>query len=324
VPARDLSATTIRSLDDIDFEDSSSVGVKAANVAVLGKLAFFGDVAPQGFAIPFFFYDEFMRYNGLYEEVARLQNVSGFDVDIAVRAQVLEDLRQDIEQADVPAWMMVALADLHQSFPADTRIRLRSSTNNEDLPGFSGAGLYDSFTHRPDEGHISNSVKQVFASLWNLRAYEEREFFRIDHAAAAMGILVHPNYSDELANGVAVSDDIVYQGQSDAPGRAYYVNVQVGEDLVTNPEADSIPEELLLSSVSSERDQLIRRSNRADGETILGATYIDELRFAMNRIHQAFRELYRVEADQQFAMEIEFKITASGQFAIKQARPWVY
>ena len=80
------------------------------------------------------------------------------------------------------------------SLPDRTPLRCRSSTNNEDLPGFSGAGLYDSFTHRPDEGHLSESIKQVYASLWNYRAFEAREFYRIDHFTTAMGVLVHPQF----------------------------------------------------------------------------------------------------------------------------------
>jgi phosphoenolpyruvate synthase/pyruvate phosphate dikinase len=203
-------------------------------------------------------------------------------------------------------------------------IRMRSSTNNEDLPGFSGAGLYDSFTHNPDEGHISKTVKQVFASLWNFRAFEAREFHRIDHLQAAMGVLVHPNYSNERANGVAVSDDIVYQTQGQRLGRTYYVNVQVGEDLVTNPDAESVPEEMLLNSITSSADRVVRMSSRAPGQSLLSPEHREEMRVYLNRIHNKFRELYKVQPGQPFAMDIEFKVTAEGRLEIKQARPWVY
>ena len=78
-----------------------------------------------------------------------------------------------------------------------TPIRCRSSTNNEDLAGFNGAGLYDSHTHRPDEGPLSETVRQVWSSLWTFRGTEEREFHRIDHLAAAMGVLVQREHLDQ-------------------------------------------------------------------------------------------------------------------------------
>ena len=61
-----------------------------------------------------------------------------------------------------------------------------------------------------------------------------------------MGVLVHPSYQDELANGVAVTFDPL-AGNHDR----YYVNTQLGEDLVPNPEAHSAPEELLLRKSGS-------------------------------------------------------------------------
>ncbi len=324
LPDRDLSITQIRPLNEVAFTDSINVGVKAANVATLRTLDFPAEAIPDGFAVPFYFYDEYMKYNNFYNDVERMLALPDFADDTDERERVLEILRDGIEDGDMPAWMMDDLAELQNTFPENMPIRLRSSTNNEDLPGFSGAGLYDSFTHRPDEGHIAKSVKQVFASLWNFRAFEEREFYKIDHFRAAMGILVHPNYDDEAANGVAVSDDIVYEVTGVNPGRTYYINVQVGEDLVTNPNEESIPEELLLNSVLPLKDRLIGSSNRTNGEFLLTSEFKTDLRDYMNRIHHGFRQLYAVEAGQQFAMEIEFKITYDGVLAIKQARPWVY
>ena len=48
----------------------------------------------------------------------------------------------------MPERMMADLAALHMSFPEGTSFRCRSRTNNEDFPGFSGAGLYDCYTHK--------------------------------------------------------------------------------------------------------------------------------------------------------------------------------
>ena len=205
--------------------------------------------------------------------------------------------------------------------PEGQSLRYRSSTNNEDLPGFSGAGLYDSKTQDPEETEedgIDKSIKGVWASLWNFRAFTEREFHRIDHAAAAMGVLVHPNYSDELANGVAVSFDPF--GRRDG---SYYVNTQLGEDLVTNPEAHSVPEEMLLHADGAYT--VTARSNQVPaGQLLMSDAQLGQLRRHLDAIHDEFEELYGIGSGEEFAMEIEFKITSDNVLSIKQARPWVF
>ena len=311
VPERDLSTTDITNLDEIDFDDWTAFGVKAANVATLGTFGFPDGTVPEGAAVPFYFYDEFMEFNGFYDDVEAMLASPEFQSDYATQEAMLKELRDAIKDAPMPDWMMDALTELQESFPKGTSIRCRSSTNNEDLPGFSGAGLYDSKTQHPDEGHMSKCIKQVYASLWNFRAFAEREFYRVDHLATAMGVLAHPNYSDELANGVAVTTDPVYFTES-----TYYLNTQIGEDLITNPDALSVPEEVLLDQ--SGGYEVIHDSNQlARGELTMTDAQFEELRIYL-------AALYDVEPGEPFAIEIEFKITSDNQLAIKQARPWIF
>ena len=317
-PERDLSVQAITPLSEIGFEDYDAFGVKAANVAELGKLGFPEGTAPGGFAIPFYFYDEFMKHNGFYDDVDALLADEDFLTDYDEQEDELKDLRKEIKDGESPEWMIEALEAMHGTYPAGQSLRYRSSTNNEDLPNYSGAGLYDSKTQKPEETEddgIDKSMKQVFASLWNFRAFVEREFYRIDHAKTAMGILVHPNYTDELVNGVAVSFDPLY-GKEDH----HYVNSQVGEDLVTNPDAYSLPEELLLKPDGSYG--ILHYSNQGESERLLMSdSQVRQLRRHLDTIHDHFDGLYDIDP---YAIEIEFKITSEDRLAIKQARPWVF
>ena len=320
-PERDLAVTEITPLSDIEFDDWNAFGVKAANVAVLGTLDFPENTVPDGHAVPFYFYDEFMKHNGFYDDVEELLADPEFQSDYDTQEKELKKLRKKIKKGETPEWIIAALEEMHAGFPADTSLRYRSSTNNEDLPGFSGAGLYDSKTQHPDETEedgIAKSLKQVYASLWNFRAFTEREFYRVDHLAAAMGVLVHPNYSDELANGVAVSFDPIRMRYGN-----YYVNSQLGEDLVTNPDAHSAPEEILLHQ-GGEYTVLATSNQVQRGQLLMSDAQMDQLRRHLELIHDEFAELYGVEADEPFAMEIEFKITSDDILSIKQARPWVF
>ena len=320
-PVRDLSVTEITALSDIGFDDWDAFGVKAASVAVLGTLDFPDGTVPDGFAVPFYFYDEFMKANDLHSKVSTMLADSTFQTDYDTQEAELKKLRDAIKDATTPDWIITALEEMHGAYSAGQSLRYRSSTNNEDLPGFSGAGLYDSKTQDPDETEedgIDKSIKGVWASLWNFRAFVEREFYRIDHEKTAMGVLVHPNYSDEWVNGVAVSFDPLY----DKAGH-HYVNSQVGEDLVTNPEAYSLPEELLLKPDGSYT--ILHYSNLVESVRLLMSdSQLRQLRRHLDTIHDHFEGLYDPAAGEPFAMEIEFKITSKNALAIKQARPWVF
>ena len=343
---RDLSKTSITSLSSVSFADWTAFGVKAANVAELTKVSLPTGTAPVGYAVPFYFYDEFMKQATVSEEtilgkkkapdnekitlpagttlasaVTQMLAHSKFQTDADIQEEMLDDLRKAIKNASSPAWIITALTTMHGNYPDGQSLRYRSSTNNEDLADFNGAGLYDSKTQDPDEtvdDGIDKSIKAVWASLWNHRAFIERDFYRVDHTTVAMGVLVHPNYSDEKANGVAVSYDPV----TDLDGY-YYVNTQIGENLVTNPEANALPEKLLLDPAGAAT--VLARSNIGPRHNLLMTdAQMIQLRDSLKAIHDHFETLYNPGVGVGFAMEIEFKITAQNKLAIKQARPWVF
>ncbi len=320
-PERDLTITSITALSEIGFDDWDAFGVKAANVAVLGKLGFPAGTVPDGFAIPFYFYDEFMKHNGFYDDIDEMLADEDFQTDFDTQASELKKLRKAIEKGETPEWIIDAIKEMNKGFPEGINRRYRSSTNNEDLPGFNGAGLYDSKSQKPseDEEDLAKSLKEVYASLWNFRAFVERDFHRIDHKAAAMGILVHPSYRDELANGVAVSFDPI-----DGLDEYYYLNTQLGEDLVTNPEAHSVLEEIRLHRSGGYYLVLGTSNQVPPGQLLMSDAQLSQLGRHLEVIHDHFERLYNPAPDEPFAMEIEFKITSDNILAIKQARPWVF
>ncbi|HEX9986226.1 MAG TPA: PEP/pyruvate-binding domain-containing protein [Thermoanaerobaculia bacterium] len=319
-PPRDLTVTQIRGLDGLTHADVKGYGAKAANVGELRRFLP-RNVVPDGYAVPLSYYDTFMTETGLYDKARKMMGKKSFAADPAKREAALEKFRERIEDEKIPGALAKKLRAMQQMFPDETPLRCRSSTNNEDLEGFSGAGLYDSFTHRPDEGKIDKTIRQVWASLWNFRAYEEREFYRINHFATAMAVLVHPNFDDEGANGVAVTKNPY---DPNFPG--FYVNVQVGEELVTNPEGGAIPDEFLISAIGEQGEyetQYIRHSSLTNGKNVLTNEQIEALTEVMEQIQSHFRVVYGKQQDPAFAMDIEFKIAAGGGLIVKQARPWV-
>jgi len=322
IPPRDLGPRSIVALNDLAWGDVRAFGAKASNLAELRR-AIDPQFVPDGFAVPFSFYHDFMVANGLYDDVQALL-VDPAMQDDTQRKDMLKTFRKTIKNAPLTTPMRDQLDAMHRAFPEGTTPRCRSSANNEDLVGFTGAGLYDSYTHRLDEGHIEKSIKQVWASLWTYRAFNERDFYRIDHMTAAMGVLVHPNFDDERVNGVALTRNLYFP-----QFEGYFINAQVGEDRVTNPDGTQTAEEVLVlqnidtgNTKSYEMIYIRRSSLVAEDEMVIGMQDLLVLTAQLKKIQTHFAALYGMASDDRFAMDVEFKFDRDGLLAIKQARPW--
>ena len=127
IPERDLSITEIMPLDDIEFDMSSAFGAKCTNVATMRTFGLPSGTIPDGFGIPFYYYDEFMQFNNFYQEAQVMIDNPAFQNDINFRIQRLSDFREDIRNAPMPQWMMDNLESMHEDFPSGTAVRCRSA-----------------------------------------------------------------------------------------------------------------------------------------------------------------------------------------------------
>lgn len=204
------------------------------------------------------------------------------------------------------------------------RVRFRSSSNTEDLPAFNGAGIYTSTSAELGDPSrsVADAMRTVWASLWNARAFDEREFARIDHRKVAMGILVHNAFLSEQANGVGISRNILAPTRGDQ----HYFNLQFGEASVTNP-APGISTEAVIYQRPPRAAQVTYQSQSSlrDGHVLT----VSEIALAscyLNAIHDHFQTLLHPDqSDAWFAMDTEIKWMGTGRAPVfKQARPYSF
>jgi pyruvate,water dikinase len=339
VPGLDDSVTDLRDvglivpgdtppaqLGEVVARGTRAFGGKASNYGALVHVP--GVNVPPGFAVPVHYYRQFMRDNGFDERVAALLADAAFMSDAAVRDAELARLRADMAAASVDlAFEETLMAKLEQSYPG-TRMRFRSSTNAEDLDGFTGAGLYTSVSgDAGDRQSVLDAVRQVWGSVWLFRAFEERSFRSIEHSQVGMALLVHRSFPSEDANGVALTNN-PFDPSGIEP--AFYVNVQIGEFSVVHPPPGTVTESFLHYFDTQNRPvSYLSASNLvAPGERVLTPEQVGELGTALDAIRHFFSPAYAPSAgaDPWWAMDVEFKFDAEDGGApalfVKQARPF--
>ncbi|MBM4321852.1 MAG: hypothetical protein FJ125_18425, partial [Deltaproteobacteria bacterium] len=142
IPRADLARRDLPALAELGAADAISAGAKAANLGVLfGARGETFDV-PPGLAIPFGHYLDFLAHNQLAEAARRMAEDASL-ADDPRRCLRLENLQHQIRQGRHTEAFRQALLARVQRLGLQGGLFVRSSTNAEDLEGFSGAGLYD-------------------------------------------------------------------------------------------------------------------------------------------------------------------------------------
>jgi pyruvate,water dikinase len=330
-------------------------GSKGANLAVLYQRIDPG-LQLTGFLIPMHYYDAFVRDSSwsvdlgsgpenltFAQTIGRLLDDPVFSTDGAARRERLAALQAAMEGAPCdPALVSAIEAAILETYDGrdDVMVRFRSSSNAEDSLRFTGAGLYDSTSvcladerdadasgpsrcdpDQPDERDVCRGLRRVWASLWNMKAFEERAWYGIDHRQVAMGILVNTRTKGELANIVAFSGNPLLWRD-----KRYLVNAQLGELDVVAAVPGVWPEKDLLTVENG----LVTKIERArgstelpEGEVVLDDALLRELGAALSSIV----EVYPVDAELlptvRVLLDTEWKLRSDGRLAVKQVRPFI-
>jgi hypothetical protein len=185
---------------------ADAYGSKSANLGEVARSRLAGVTVPNGFGIPIYFYDRFVKENKLEDAIFEMMNDQRFVHDPAYRRERLTAMRERFKQGTVSDELREAMLKKTHAEYAGKGLFVRSSSNVEDLPNFNGAGLYDTVPNVKEDAKLIEAVKTVWASLWNFEAYEARERANIDHSKAFMGVLVQEGVNADSA-GVMITTD---------------------------------------------------------------------------------------------------------------------
>jgi len=326
-------------------------GAKSVGLAILWRLLDARYRTP-GLGVPFHYYDEFMTTNawevdlgdgpGIHsyaETITAWLEDEEFRTDAEARKDRLEQLRGHMQAHGVvsPALVEALRERIVEVFGSDTvMVRVRSSSNAEDSPAFNGAGLYDSTSAcaadslpaadplrsacdpGEDPRRLERALVRVWSSLWSFGAFEERDYYQLDHAQIAMGAAISLRYEDELANGVALTGDPV-----DPRSGRYTVNAQAGEVDVVSATPGVTAELSYLTLASGEVveiERAVASTLLPSGQTVLSDAQLEELGAVMAALSESYPVDVPPADGRPPILDLEFKLESDGQLAIKQIR----
>ena len=199
-------------LDQLSMDDVARVGGKNASLGeMLQNLAPLGVSVPGGFATTADAYREFLVQDGLKDRIA--ERLHQLDItDITALQATGSDIRRWINEVPFPAEMEKAIDEaygqLEKEYGQEATWAVRSSATAEDLPDASFAGQQETFLNVSGLANIKQSIREVFASLFNDRAISYREHQGFDHNEVALSAGIQKMVRSDIASaGVAFSLD---------------------------------------------------------------------------------------------------------------------
>ncbi|MBK8304431.1 MAG: hypothetical protein IPK98_13885 [Chloracidobacterium sp.] len=173
------------------------------------------------------------------------QKTNDFVHNPKVRRQKLDEFRAAIQKGKFDDNLRAEIIARWKTQLGGKPVFVRSSSNSEDLPNFSGAGLYSSVANVIAEDKLIDAVKKVWSSLWNFQGYEARVRNYVSQSDVYMSALVQVGVDMERG-GVMITKDPF----DDRSKNSVYISAVCGHNskVVDNT---GIPEQILFNPKSN-------------------------------------------------------------------------
>ncbi len=320
LPQPDVSDYSLRALANLHRDDSRYCGSKAANLGHI-RAHIAGSNVPDGFCIPFAYYQAMMDRLGINAAtLIQIETQSGGDN--RKRRTALLTLQKKITDAEIPSEWKHRWAEQWRSQLNSKGVFVRSSSNSEDLPNFSGAGLYTTVPNVTDENALVEAVKQSWASVFNYSTYEARRIAGLPHDSVKMSVFVQQSINADLS-GVLVTINPYDTAQKNssyiAAKRGLGIRVvegkRVAEQVVYNRRNDSV--QRLSSSNETTALQLDKNGGVREVPVTSGNVMNQEQIRRLDQTGQRIKQLFaNGEQDIEWAFD-------KGKLVILQARPYL-
>ncbi|MFG2502243.1 PEP/pyruvate-binding domain-containing protein [Streptomyces sp. NPDC048441] len=267
--------------------------------------------APEGVALPFALQQRFLASSpALQQGIGKLKMALELDATDVLDSLCLQ-LQNLIRHTPVPE---AVSRQIGQAFPAAAasrgRLVVRSSSNAEDLPGFSAAGVYDSVVTVRGTGELLDAVRQVWASLVSPRSVRLRHQVGISLDDTYMGVIIQ-EYVPASLGGVLVTCNPTRREDF----RNVYLNCSPGS-----------PEQVVDGSVLPQ--QYLYNTVEGGGRTVALGSWGDGLpaatraRLADLSLTGRLLQSHFSGADVDRPLDIEWLMTERGDFRLVQIRPY--
>lgn len=244
-------------------------------------------------------------------------------------ARLRERLRSWIESTDPGEAFRASLAQaIRDSFGPDERVAVfvRSDTNMEDLPGFTGAGLNLTVPNAVGLEQVVTAIRRVWASPFTERAFAWRQLRMDAPEHVYVSVLLQRSVPVEKS-GVMVTMDLV-NGRTDTYTVAANMGIggavagQAAEELLIAAEGKGVR---LLSEASAATQRVLGEGGGLEtrpvsGGPVLSDDEIEQLR-QLGRALQA-RLPQRDEGGDVVPADVEFGFVG-GRLALFQVRPYL-